>query len=88
VTYTPDAEGDLRILVLTNRGTFVGEPRSAPARQQQSLAIDLTGMVRPRHQRLRPHLCPRRHPQRPGVGTWYVYDAQGMPRWYTIQNVT
>lgn len=90
VSYTPDAEGDLRVLVLTNHGTFVGEAtlitRAANSNRSQ---YDLTGMwydPATNGSGLTFVHGATRNDQ--VFGTWYVYDAQGMPRWYTIQNVT
>ncbi len=90
VTYTPDAEGDLRILVLTNRGAFVGEATlSTRAANSNRSQFDLTGMwydPATNGSGLTFVHGATRNDQ--VFGTWYVYDAQGMPRWYTIQNVT
>lgn len=90
VTYTPDAEGDLRVLVLTNHGAFVGEATlSTRAANSNRSQYDLTGMwydPATNGSGLTFVHGATRNDQ--VFGTWYVYDAQGMPRWYTIQNVT
>ncbi len=89
VTVTPEAEGDVRVLVVRNDGTYLGETtirtRAAASSRSQ---YDLTGMW----------YDPTTHGSgltflhgftRDDVlfGTWYVYDATGAPRWYTIQSV-
>ena len=89
VSVTPDAEGDLRALVVMNDGVYVGETtiRTRAANSDRS-QYDLTGMW----------YDPDTHGSgltfihgftRNDVlfGTWYVYDGQGVPRWYTIQGV-
>jgi len=89
VTYTPQAEGDVKLLVVTNLGAYVGETtihtRAANSDRSQ---FDLTGMwydpatygsgLTFIHGFTRDDVL---------FGTWYVYDAAGAPRWYTIQSV-
>ena len=94
ISYTPEAEGELRVHVVTERrgvyvGAYVGETviktRAANSNRSQ---VDLTGMwydpatngsgLTFVHGFTRDDVV---------LGTWYVYDAQGAPRWYTIQNV-
>ncbi len=90
VSVTPEAEGDVRIFVVMSDGSYLGETvihtRAANSNRSQ---YDLTGMWY--------------DPVTNGsgltflhgftsddvlFGTWYVYDAFGIPRWYTIQGVT
>lgn len=89
VNYTPEAEGDLRLLAVTNFGYYLGEAtlhtRAANSDRSQ---YDLTGMwydpatngsgLTFVHGFTRDDVL---------FGTWYVYDALGVPRWYTIQGV-
>lgn len=89
VSVTPDAEGDLRALLVMNDGVYLGETtlhtRAANSDRSQ---YDLTGMwydpatfgsgLTFVHGFTRDDVV---------FGTWYVYDAQGAPRWYTIQYV-
>ena len=89
VNYTPQEEGDLRILAVGNLGSFYGETslrtRADVSKRSQ---YDLTGMwydpatngsgVTFVHGATRNDTV---------FGTWYVYDSAGNPRWYTIQNV-
>ena len=86
---TPNAEGDMRVLVVTNDGVYLGETtihtRAAGSDRSQ---VDLTGMwydpatfgsgLTFVHGFTRDDVV---------FGTWYVYDAQGVARWYTIQSV-
>lgn len=89
VSYTPEFEGDLRVVVVTDQGTYVGEvaiqTRAANGTRSQ---FDLTGMwydpasygsgLTFVHGFTRNDIL---------FGTWYVYDAAGQPRWYTMQNM-
>ena len=89
VTVKPDAEGDLRVLVVMNDGKYMGETtiRTRAANSDRSL-VDLTGMwydpatngsgLTFIHSFTRNDVV---------FGTWFVYDALGAPRWYTIQGV-
>jgi hypothetical protein len=89
VTYTPQAEGDLRLLVVTNSGVYVGETtirtRAAGSNRSQ---FDLTGMwydpVTNGSGLTFVHGFSRDDVT---FGTWYVYDALGVARWYTIQGM-
>ena len=89
ISFTPDTEGELRVLVVTDQGGYVGEVviRTRAANGTRSL-YDLTGMwydpasygsgLTFVHGFIRQDAL---------FGTWFVYDAAGEPRWYTIQNV-
>ena len=89
VNVTPLAEGDLRALVVMNDGMYVGEftlrTRAAISNRSQ---YDLTGMWYD-PATLGSGLTFLHGFTRDDVvfGTWYVYDAFGMPRWYSIQQV-
>ncbi|MBL8522014.1 MAG: hypothetical protein JNK75_15255 [Betaproteobacteria bacterium] len=94
-TYTPSSEGDLKVMAVLAVTPFPGAtallaestmvtraPASARSRH------DLTGMW------YDPatngsgltfiHAAARNDAV---FGTWFLYDAQGLPRWFTIQNV-
>ena len=88
VKYTPRLRAALRVLVLADDGEYLGEglldTRAAGDRRS---AFNITGMWYEQqsngsgltfvHSRLTDNAV---------FGTWYVYDASGRPRWYTIQN--
>lgn len=89
VTVKPDAEGDLRVLVVMNDGVYLGEITiHTRATNSNRSVYDLTGMwydpatngsgLTFIHGFTRNDVL---------FGTWYVYDAFGVPRWYTIQGV-
>ena len=87
VNVTPQAEGDLGVIAVTGNGTYLGQTtihtRAADGNRSQH---DLTGMwydpstygsgLTFVHGFTRDDTL---------FGTWYVYDDQGVPRWYTIQ---
>ena len=89
VNVTPEAEGDLRVLIVNDSGVYLGETtihtRAANSNRSQ---YDLTGMwydpasygsgLTFIHGFARNDVM---------FGTWYVYDSLGAPRWYTIQYV-
>lgn len=86
---TPDAEGDLRALVVTNDGVYLGETTiHTRAATTDRSRYDLTGMwydpVTHGSGLTFVHGFTRNDTV---FGTWYVYDALGAPRWYTIQYV-
>lgn len=89
VSVTPHAEGDLRALVVMNDGLYVGEftIRTRAANSDRS-QYDLTGMWYD-PATLGSGLTFLHGFTRDDVlfGTWYLYDAFGRPRWYSIQQV-
>lgn len=89
VSYTPQDEGDLRILAVGNLGQFYGETalrtRADVSNRSQ---YDLTGMwYDPATNGSGVTFVHGATKNDQVFGTWYVYDSQGIPRWYTIQNV-
>lgn len=89
VNYTPQEEGDLRILVVNNLGGYVGETglrtRADVSNRSQ---YDLTGMwYDPTTNGSGLTFVHGATKNDQVFGTWYVYDNAGIPRWYTIQNV-
>lgn len=89
VQLTPDAEGDLRIFVVTSDGTLYAETimrtRLPSSNRSQ---IDLTGMWYD-PSTLGSGLTFMHSPNGSDqvFGTWYLYDNDGNPRWFTIQGV-
>ncbi len=87
VNYTPTQRGVMKIAVLTNDGEFLGDGSIVTRGADDNSAFsDVTGVWY--------------DPLTNGsgltfihdganvlFGTWYVYDSQGKPRWYTIQSV-
>ncbi|MBL0121581.1 MAG: hypothetical protein IPP88_02245 [Betaproteobacteria bacterium] len=89
VSFTPDNEGDLRALVVMDDGVYVGETtlhtRAANSNRAQ---YDLTGMwYDPTTFGSGMTFVHGFTGSDTVFGTWYVYDGQGAPRWYTIQGV-
>lgn len=89
LTYTPEAEGPLRLLVAHANGPWVGEfaleTRANPTLRSQ---FDLTGMWYDPATNGSGLTFVHAHARGDGVfGTWYLYDSAGRPRWYSIQNV-
>lgn len=89
VSYTPDAEGDLRVLAITANGLYVGETTiHTRAANSDRAQFDLTGMWYDPATNGSGLTFVHGFTRNDTVfGTWYVYDAAGAPRWYTIQNV-
>jgi hypothetical protein len=89
VQVTPDAEGDLRVLVVTSDGTLFGETiirTRAPASNRSQ--VDLTGMwYDPSTVGSGLTFMHASTGSDQVFGTWYLYDNQGNPRWFTIQGV-
>lgn len=89
VSYRPESEGDLRVLVVSNRNAFFGEAviHTRATDSNRSL-YDLTGMWYDPATNGSGLTFMHGFGRNDTVfGTWYVYDRQGAPRWYTIQNV-
>lgn len=89
VSYTPETEEELRILVANDGGMYMGEgilTTRNPASQRSR--FDLTGMwydPATNGSGLTFVHAPKRNDS--VFGTWYVYDSTGAPRWYSIQGV-
>lgn len=93
VNYTPQEEGDLRVMVVynfgSNSGSYFGETvlrtRADISKRSQ---YDLTGMwYDPATNGSGVTFVHGATGNDTVFGTWYVYDNAGNPRWYTIQNV-
>lgn len=89
VSYTPQSEEELRVLVNSNTGMYLGEgtltTRNPTGHRSR---FDLTGMwydPATNGSGLTFVHAPKRNDS--VFGTWYVYDSTGAPRWYTIQGV-
>jgi hypothetical protein len=89
ISYTPQEEGDLRILAVGNFGQFYGETAlRTRAENSNRSQYDLTGMwYDPATNGSGVTFVHGATKNDQVFGTWYVYDSQGIPRWYTIQNV-
>lgn len=89
VNYTPQDEGDMRILAVGNFGQFYGETAlRTRAENSNRSQYDLTGMwYDPATNGSGVTFVHGATKNDQVFGTWYVYDSQGIPRWYTIQNV-
>jgi hypothetical protein len=87
--FTPQNEGELKVLAVTTRGAWLTETtlvtRDTPTLRSR---FDLTGMwydpATNGSGLTFVHAAPRNDAV---FGTWFLYDAQRNPRWYTIQNV-
>jgi hypothetical protein len=89
VNYTPDTEGDMRVMVVNSLASYLGEAtlrtRDAVSTRSQ---FDLTGMwYDPATNGSGLTFVHGATRNDTVFGTWYVYDNAGNPRWYTIQNV-
>ncbi len=89
VQITPDTEGDLRVLVISNFGALYAETiirtRFPLGNRSQ---IDLSGMwYDPATLGSGLTFMHASTGSDQVFGTWYVYDNQGNPRWFTIQGV-
>lgn len=89
VSYTPTREGDLRVMVITTAGEYLGETtlvtRNAPSARSQ---FDVTGAWCDPATNGSGLTILHSHARGDTVfGTWFVYDVNGMPRWYSIQDV-
>ena len=89
VRYTPESEGDLRVVVITDQADYVGEvvikTRAPNGTRSQ---FDLTGAwYDPASYGSGLTFVHGANREDTLFGTWYVYDYVGDPRWYTIQNV-
>ena len=89
ISYTPESEGELRVHVVTDSGVYVGETviktRAANSNRSQ---VDLSGMwYDPASYGSGLTFIHGTNREDTLFGTWYAYDVQGMPRWFTIQNV-
>jgi hypothetical protein len=94
VEYTPDNEGELPVLavapIMGGGGGVIAQSslvtRSTPTLRSR---FDLTGIwydpVTDGSGLTFVHAAPRNDAV---FGTWFLYDATGRPRWYTIQHVT
>lgn len=89
VRFTPSVEGDLRALFVMNDGVYLGDiALHTRGVNSDRSRFDLTGMwydpvtngsgLTFMHGHTRNDVL---------FGTWFVYDALGAPRWYTIQGV-
>lgn len=89
-TFTPAVRGSHRLLVTNVDGEILAESViDTRAADDNRSAFNITGMwydpasngsgLTFVHSRTSDNLV---------FGTWYVYDATGKPRWYTIQNMT
>lgn len=89
VRYTPESEGDLRVVVITDQADYVGEvviKTRAPNGSRSQ--FDLTGAwYDPASYGSGLTFVHGANREDTLFGTWYVYDYVGDPRWYTIQNV-
>ncbi len=89
LTYTPQNEGDLRVMAVYAGGAWLTEgvlvTRDQPTRRSK---FDLTGMWYDPATSGSGLTFVHAQPRNDAVfGTWFLYDAQRNPRWYTIQNV-
>lgn len=89
VKYTPTLRGTNRILVLNIDGEYLGEGLiDTRAPDDQRPAFNITGSwFDPQSNGSGLTFVHSRVNDSAVFGTWYVYDATGKPRWYTIQNV-
>ncbi len=87
-TYTPAERGKTRILVLNADGEYLGETQvDTRAANDHRPAFNITGMwYDPQSNGSGLTFIHSRGNDNAVFGTWYVYDATGKPRWYTIQN--
>ena len=89
VQITPETEGDLRVIVVTSLGSFYGEGTirtRAPLGNRSQ--INLSGMwYDPATLGSGLTFMHASTGSDQVFGTWYVYDNQGNPRWFTIQGV-
>lgn len=87
LSHTPTQRGEMRVAVVTNDGEFLGDGRIVTrGPDDNSAAADVTGVWYD----LNTNGSGLTFIHNGGsvlFGTWYVYDSQGRPRWYTIQNV-
>lgn len=87
-TYTPQARGIDKLLVVGADGDFLGEgllDTRAPADNRS--AFNITGMwYDPQSNGSGLTFVHSRLADNKVFGTWYVYDSAGKPRWYTIQD--
>ena len=88
VKYTPRLRAALRVLVLADDGEYLGEGLlDTRAAGDHRSAFDITGMwYEPQSNGSGLTFVHSRLTDNTVFGTWYVYDASGRPRWYTIQN--
>lgn len=93
VEFTPESEGELKVMVFDSRinggGGLRAETRMVTRSAVTSRAVyDLTGAwydpVTDGSGLTFVHAAARGDA---AFGTWYLYDGQGRPRWYTIQNI-
>jgi len=87
-SYTPVERGKTRILVLNADGEYLGETQvDTRAANDHRPAFNITGMwYDPQSNGSGLTFVHSRSNDNAVFGTWYVYDAAGKPRWYTIQN--
>ncbi|MBL8514515.1 MAG: hypothetical protein JNJ55_11035 [Betaproteobacteria bacterium] len=93
VEYTPEYEGELKVLVFDSRtngaGGLLADTRMTTRSPATTRSVhDLTGIwydpatngsgLTFIHSATRGDAA---------FGTWFLYDGQGRPRWYTIQNI-
>ena len=88
VELTPDAEGDMKVVLISNDGRYAGETvvhtRSSVSTRSQ---YDLTGMwFDPATAGSGLTFIHGATGSDAAFGTWYVYDGSGAPRWYSVQN--
>jgi hypothetical protein len=91
-TYTPQSEGNLNVMVMNVRyGSTALLAESAMVTRTADSArsrFDLTGMWYDPATNGSGLTFIHAATRSDGVfGTWFLYDAQGLPRWFTIQNV-
>jgi hypothetical protein len=89
VNYTPDTEGDMRVMAVNSLAYYLGETtlRTRATNSNRS-QYDLTGMwYDPATNGSGLTFVHGATRDDQVFGTWYVYDSAGIPRWYTIQNV-
>ena len=87
-TYTPTVRGIVKLLVLNNDGEYLGEGVvDTRSPDDPHSAFNITGMwYDPLSNGSGLTFVHSRVTDNAVFGTWYVYDATGKPRWYTIQN--
>jgi len=88
VTYTPTVRSIDRLLVLNADGEYLAEALlDTRAPDDHRSAFNITGMwYDPQSNGSGLTFVHSRVTDNTVFGTWYVYEASGKPRWYTIQN--
>ncbi len=87
-TYTPGARGISRLLILNQDGEYLAESvLDTRLATDNHSSFNITGMwFDPQSNGSGLTFVHSRLTDNTVFGTWYLYDATGKPRWYTIQN--